>query len=139
MRPATDADDFLARVLKLLGGRFSDLRRVPEQIGFFYTDDFIRDDEAVAEHLSGDQAATWLAGLADRIEAAAPADAPASQGVYEEAVRAYAEELGVKAGDLIHPCRVALTGQTRSAGMFEVMELVGAPRTVARLRGAAAD
>ncbi len=136
--PASDADAFLARVLKLLGGRFSDLRRVPEQIGFFYTDDFARDDEAVAEHLSGDQAATWLAGLADRIEAAAPADTPAAQDVYEEAIRAYAEELGVKAGDLIHPCRVALTGQTRSAGIFEVMELVGAPRTVARLRGAAA-
>ena len=34
--------------------------------------------------------------------------------------------------------RVALTGQSRSAGIFEVMELIGAPRTVARLRRAAA-
>ena len=44
----------------------------------------------------------------------------------------------LKAGDLIHPCRVALTGQTRSAGIFEVMELVGAPRVLARLRRAVA-
>ena len=43
----------------------------------------------------------------------------------------------MKAGELIHPGRVALTGQGRSAGIFEVMELVGAPRTVARLRRAA--
>jgi glutamyl-tRNA synthetase len=57
---------------------------------------------------------------------------------FEQVVRATAEQLGVPAGDLIHPCRVALTGQTRSAGIFEVMELVGAPRVLARLRRAAA-
>ncbi|MBE0564406.1 MAG: glutamate--tRNA ligase, partial [Krumholzibacteria bacterium] len=52
-------------------------------------------------------------------------------------LRALAGRLGLGAGQLIHPARVALTGQGRSAGMFDVMELVGAPRVVARLRRAA--
>ena len=60
-------------------------------------------------------------------------------GAFEEVIRATAEKLGVKAGQLIHPSRVALTGQSRSAGIFEVMELMGAPRTVRRLRTAAAS
>jgi len=43
----------------------------------------------------------------------------------------------LKAGDLIHPARVALTGQGRSAGIFEVMAAIGRPRVVDRLRRAA--
>jgi len=137
--PASNTTAYLGRVLKLLGGRFSNLLRVPDQIGFFFSDEFAVDEEAAAENLTGDAVSTWLPGLAAKIEAAAPADGPAPTDVYEEAVRSHAEELGIKAGDLIHPCRVALTGQTRSAGMFEVMELIGAPRIVARLRRVATE
>lgn len=137
--PAATTSDYLGRVLNLLGGRFSNLLRVPEQIGFFFSDDFAVEAEASAEHLAGEETKTWLTGLAAKIEAAAPVDQAASVEIYDEAVRAFAEELDIKAGDLIHPCRVALTGTTRSAGIFEVMELIGAPRTVARLRGAAAQ
>lgn len=134
--PAGDTRDYLGRVLQLLGGRFSDLRRVPEQIGFFFSEDFPRDEEAVAEHLAGADVRAGLAALADRLESSLASGAPLGQDVYEEAVRVQAEALGVKAGDLIHPCRVALTGQTRSAGMWEVMELIGGPRVVRRLRAA---
>jgi len=35
------------------------------------------------------------------------------------------------------PARVAMTGRTRSPGLFEVMEVLGKPRTVARLIAAA--
>jgi glutamyl-tRNA synthetase len=45
----------------------------------------------------------------------------------------------LKAGDLIHPARVALTGQTRSAGIFDVMELLGRRRVIGRLQRAAQE
>ena len=131
--PADDTRAYLTLVLATLGGRFSDLRRVPEQIGFFFTDDFPVDPEAAA-HLAGAEVPARLRALADRLEAALPPQGPAGQDVYEAAVRGLAGDLGIEAGDLIHPCRVALTGLTRSAGMFEVMWLIGGPRTVARLR-----
>ena len=41
--------------------------------------------------------------------------------------------LGVPAGKLIHPTRVALTGRAVSPGLFEVMEMLGRERTLARL------
>ena len=133
--PAADGREYLAKVLNMLGGRFSDLHRVPEQVGFFYTEDHYRDDEALAEGLGGGETADRLAALAALIEVGAPVDGPAGQDVYEGAVKQLAEELDIKAGDIIHPCRLALTGQTRSAGMWEVMEMIGAPRVVSRLRG----
>ena len=88
--------------------------------------------------LAGDDVRARLSGLAARLEPALASGAPLGQDVYEEAVRAEAEALGATAGELIHPCRVALTGQTRSAGMWEVMELIGGPCVVARLRAAGA-
>ena len=55
----------------------------------------------------------------------------------EAAVRALAETMGVKAGDLFFPARVALTGRRVAPGIFEVMRLLGKRRTLERLRAGA--
>jgi glutamyl-tRNA synthetase len=39
----------------------------------------------------------------------------------------------VKAGVLIHPTRVAVTGRAESPGIFEVLELLGRDRALARM------
>jgi glutamyl-tRNA synthetase len=51
----------------------------------------------------------------------------------EDALRAYAERLGVGAGKLFQPLRVALTGLTVSAGIFDVLALLGRDRSLARI------
>ena len=137
--PADDTRGYLSLVLQTLGGRFSNLTRVPEQVGFFFRDDYPVDAEAEAEHLSDADARQRLGQLADRLQSDLPADGAASKDDFEAAIRAQAEASGLKAGDLIHPCRVALTGQTRSAGIFEVMWLIGAPRVIERLRRRTGD
>ncbi|MBU0581455.1 MAG: glutamate--tRNA ligase [Candidatus Margulisbacteria bacterium] len=43
----------------------------------------------------------------------------------ESTVRDFAQQQSLKAGDLIHPLRVALTGAEVSPGIFEVMALMG--------------
>ncbi len=80
-----------------------------------------------------------MIALADAFEEGLDMATPQAAGFFEDLIRTTAEKLGVKAGLLIHPSRVALTGQSRSAGIFEVMELMGAVRTVRRLRSAAAS
>jgi glutamyl/glutaminyl-tRNA synthetase len=79
-----------------------------------------------------------MIALAEALSAQLDPDQAHAAGAFEEVIRTTAEQLGVPAGMLIHPCRVALTGQSRSAGIFEVMELMGARRTIQRLRTAAA-
>ncbi len=51
----------------------------------------------------------------------------------EQVLRGVAEARGIKAGVLIHAVRVALTGQTVSPGLFEMVEAMGRERTLARL------
>ena len=134
---AADADGYLARVLAVLGNRFSSLLTLPEQIGFFYSEDHWIDQPVWQEHTTGDGNRRLLTALAEAVAAGLGTDAPRTAAEFEAVLRGLADTLGVDAGQLIHPARVALTGQGRSAGIFEVMELVGAPRSVARLRRAA--
>jgi glutamyl-tRNA synthetase len=58
---------------------------------------------------------------------------PFDEAHLELAVRGLAERLGVKAGAVIHPVRVGLTGRMASPGIFEVMTLLGRARVLARL------
>ena len=52
----------------------------------------------------------------------------------EAALRAVAEEAGVSAGKLIHPTRLALTGTTVGAPLFDVVTLLGKETALRRLR-----
>ena len=49
-------------------------------------------------------------------------------------MRSAAEEAGVSAGKLIHPTRLALTGLTVGAPLFDVAELLGKETTLRRLK-----
>jgi glutamyl/glutaminyl-tRNA synthetase len=71
--------------------------------------------------------------LAGRLEALDPFTAA---GI-EAASRKLAEERGLKAAGLIHPARLAISGKTSGAGLFEMMELLGKDRVLRRLRGVA--
>ncbi len=51
----------------------------------------------------------------------------------EEAYRKLADELKIKAAELIHPTRVAISGKTVGAGLFDMMELLGRDKVLERL------
>jgi glutamyl-tRNA synthetase len=55
----------------------------------------------------------------------------------EQSLRAMAERHGLKAAALIHATRVSVTGRAVSAGLFEVLALLGPQRVARRLRRAA--
>jgi glutamyl-tRNA synthetase len=57
-----------------------------------------------------------------------------SVGRLEDALRKTAEELGVSAAKLIHPVRLALTGVTVGAPLFDVAALLGEETSMRRLR-----
>ncbi len=71
---------------------------------------------------------------ADRLAAVEPWAAAA----IEEAMRALAEERGLKPRDAFAPIRLALTGSKVSPGLFESIELLGREESLARLNAAAA-
>ncbi|MCK4235727.1 MAG: glutamate--tRNA ligase, partial [Candidatus Krumholzibacteria bacterium] len=123
----------LALIVRVLGNRLKLLKDVPAIIGYFYKDDFERDEVAVRTHLMRKEVPGRLGALADGYDKLQYFD----RDSVEEALRALADRLDVQAGELIHPCRVALTGSTVSPDIFWVIVLLGKAKTVERLRLAA--
>ena len=54
----------------------------------------------------------------------------------ETGIRNLAEKINLKAAQLIHPTRLALTGWGISPGLFEVMNLLGRDTVIRRLEKA---
>ena len=54
----------------------------------------------------------------------------------EVTLKALAAELGVKTGELIHPCRVAVSGKSAGPSLYHMLEVLGRDRVLARLRRA---
>jgi len=75
------------------------------------------------------EARAHIAALEDRFAALEDWSAEA----LEEAVRAYAEESGVKLGKIAQPLRAALTGRAVSPGIFDVLAVLGREESLARL------
>lgn len=121
--------DWLRALAELLRPRAKRLTDFVEKGQPFFSDTIAMDPAAVEKHLSSASSRDHLRAVREMCDRAEDFSAAA----LEPALRSLAEARGVKAGVLIHPLRVALTGQTASPGIFEVMELLGRERVLARI------
>jgi glutamyl-tRNA synthetase len=117
-------------VLALVKEKVKLLKELPEWTNYFFTDDFPFDPAAVAKSCSAPQTSERLTKLADKFAAVTAWDAVS----LEAALKALAGELGVKAGELIHPCRVAASGKSAGPSLYHMLEVLGRDRVLARLR-----
>jgi len=53
---------------------------------------------------------------------------------YEHALTKVAEELEVGKGKLIHPLRLAVSGQSTGPGMFDILSILGKDEVVKRIK-----
>lgn len=113
-------DEWLNGLVELLKERARTLVELVDYSAFFFDVPLAYKEEAVSKHLVPENRAV-LEALADRLPKARPWDLATVEGVF----RSLAGELGVKAGAVIQPARVALTGSTASPGMFETATLMG--------------
>lgn len=94
-----------------------------------YLRDEVEFEQAAADKFLVAGIAASLEKLTDRL-AKTDFAVPALEQVFKQVL----EEDGLKMGQLAQPVRVTLTGRTASPGLFEVMDLLGRERTLARLR-----
>lgn len=124
------------RTIDLIRERFRTLADFSTYGRPYFVDDlsFEFDEAAVKKNLRKDPALMiMLPELADRFAMLEDFTHDST----EAAMRAFADEKGVKAGLLINGARTALTGQSVGPSMFDVIVAVGQERTVARLKHAA--
>jgi glutamyl-tRNA synthetase len=119
------------RAIELIRQRFFTLKDFSAQGRAYFSDDFDFEPAAVKKNLIKEpRLKELLPQLADRMEAVEPWNVETS----EAALRAFADEAGVKAGLLINASRTMLTGQAVGPSMFEVFDIIGRERSAQRLR-----
>lgn len=126
-----DDPQWAGELLEAIKVRARTLDELADQARPFVCDELAYDDKAVQKNWMKDPAAAIerLEGLA-----AAYGDAEWSKADLETRLRALAEETGVGAGKVIHPLRVALTGNMASPGIFDVLVLLGRERVFQRIQ-----
>ena len=126
-----DDREWLLKTVDLIRQRFFTLKDFSTQGRAYFSDDFDIEEAAVNKNLRKEpRLRELLAGLADKLETVEPFNAETA----EAALRAFAEEAGVKAGLLINGSRTMLTGQAVGPSMFEIFDVLGREVSVQRLR-----
>jgi glutamyl-tRNA synthetase len=120
-------------VLALVKEKVKLLKELPDWTGYFFTDDFPFDPAAVTKSCRAPATSDRLRKLADHYAGLPTWDA----AQLEAALKTLAGTLGVKAGELIHPCRVAVSGKSAGPSLYHLLEVLGRDRVLARLRRAA--
>ena len=101
-----------------------------QRVRFYFLNAVEYDPDAVAKHWKDPRAA---AEKLSRLRAVLQESGAWDEEALEAQVRALAEDMGIGAGKLIHPLRLALTGTSVSPGIFEVMNLMGRELVCARI------
>lgn len=98
---------------------------------YLETDDYPFDEKAVAKRLAKDGVKATLLDLVERFSKVADWTAPGLEAVVKELSQ------GQGMGPWVHPVRVAVSGRGEGIGLFEMLQLLGREKTLARLRFAA--
>jgi len=123
--------EWFLRTVDLIRQRYFTLKDFSEQGRAYFSDDFDFDEAAVQKNLRKEpRLRELLKGLASKLESVEPFNTETS----EAALRAFADEAGVKAGLLINGARTMLTGQAVGPSMFEIFDVLGRDASVQRLR-----
>jgi glutamyl-tRNA synthetase len=126
-----DDSEWFRKTVELIRQRFFTLKDFSAQGRAYFSDDFDFEEGAVNKNLRKEpRLRELLNGLADKLETVEPFNAETS----EAALRAFADEAGVKSGLLINGARTMLTGQSVGPSMFELFNVFGRETSVQRLR-----
>lgn len=118
--------------VRLFQPRAKTLSELADSLPLFFTSEIEYDEASVKAVLAKEGVSEKISLLIEKFVALEIFDLQS----IEKCVRSLAEELNVKAADLIHPIRVAVSGRKVGAGLFETVLLLGREETIARLKRA---
>ena len=124
-------DDWWQYLAGQLQPRTKFLNDIPEMVRCFVSDDFPFDEKAVAKRLKKPGVKGLLIDLVERFSKVGDWTAPALEAVVKDLSQ------GNGMGPWVHPIRVAVSGRGEGIGLFEMLQLLGKEKTLARLRKAA--
>jgi len=124
----TEEGPVLEKIIRTLQARSKTLIEMAEGALFYFQDDIIYDENAARKFLKKSSLASLellrikLLHLDDFTEKN-----------LEDCFQQVMDDTGLKLGKIAQPVRVALTGKTASPGIFEIVEILGLRKVIARI------
>jgi glutamyl-tRNA synthetase len=126
--------NYVKAALDTCKGKIKIFSELPAYAGFYFKDDLTYDPEAAKKSFVPENKPR----LEKLLAAFAKAD-PFNAATLEAALKATATELGVKAGVLVHPVRLAVTGNPSGPSLYHLLEVVGKEKVMGRIERAVAQ
>jgi glutamyl-tRNA synthetase len=120
----------MLQVTPLIRERIKLLSEVLTAADFFFVDQLPPYDPAELIPQKGDMAMALK--VLQKAQAVLP-NVEFKHDPLDQALRAASQELGVKAGQMFQPIRVAVCGRKNAPGLFETLEVLGKETTLARI------
>jgi glutamyl-tRNA synthetase len=121
-------EQYVRAALQTSKGKINTFDEVPAYCGFYFSDEVVYNPEGVAKYFTAENKPKLQAV---RGSLAALENFKASE--IEAALKATASKLGVKVGALVHPTRLAVTGSNAGPGLYQLLEVLGKERVLARI------
>lgn len=124
-------DAYIAGVIHTLQPRSHTLAEMADAARFYFADEIEFDPDAAGQFLT-----TGMKGVFNRLVSELSKLETFDEMGLESVFRKIAEDLGWKLGKIAQPVRVALTGTTKSPGLFEIMQILGKQTVLKRIQRA---
>jgi glutamyl-tRNA synthetase len=124
--------DYVKAALDTCRGKVRRFCEIVDYAGFYFRP-VTFDPEAVAKACTAESRPRL-----ERLREAYAAQEPFDAAALEARLKAVAGELGVKAGALVHPIRVACTGRAAGPSLYHLLEVLGPAEVLARIDAALA-
>ena len=128
------APDYVRAALETCKGKFKIFSELPAYCGFYFSDDIRYEPEGVSKHFVPENKPRFQA-----VRAAFAAVEVFDAAALESALKATAASLGVKAGALVHPTRLAVTGRNAGPSLYHLLEILGKEKVLTRIARALAQ
>ncbi|MBI5700434.1 glutamate--tRNA ligase [Candidatus Saganbacteria bacterium] len=119
---------YMTKVVTIFLDRIKIIPEIVPLTGYFFTENWDFEIKAL-EYLKAENACEVLGKLKAVLEKIEPFTKPE----IEIAFKQLAKDLNVQLGIVIHPARAALTGRVESPGIYDVVEVLGKEKVIARL------
>lgn len=124
-------DEYIALAVKLMQDRLAFVREYPVLASWLFVDPDVYDPDTVRKRWKEDSAG-FLGEFLPELTSVDPFSADS----LKERLEAFVESRGRKAGDLIHPLRLACTGIGKGPSLYELLEALGRETVVRRVEAA---
>ena len=122
---------YVKAALDTCKGKIKTFHELPTYAGFYFRDEIAYEPEAAKKAFVPENKPR-LERLREAFAKAEPFNAAAVETTLKET----AAELGVKAGVLVHPVRLAATGNPSGPSLYHLLEVIGKEKTLARMERA---